>query len=470
MKAKRLILIVLITLIVVLSGCAVTPDPFAPTGNETTQEATPIKVVPAGSSATPSMQIVSNLESQQTTATALSLPDNVSSAMVTPDPITPSAQQVPALPSPTVTVMPSGSALYLPSGQLIISAYDNNGVIYVVNADGSGEIELAQNPSYYSDIVLSPDGSQMAFTTDRDGNREIYSVNFDGEEKNLTENSAEDYGPVWLPDSTRLLFKSDRDDWRSHGLYMMNTNNSEVTGFTSTGIPPNAHVDYDTVSPDTRYLVVRTYDNTGIVAAIDTSRVVISPITDQVPLPPQCLFWWSPDSTQIACSSYRQEGLYVVNIGSSEAVRLTTDVDLARTRESVIWSPDSKKIAFRANRDGKDDLFVVKADGSGEVRLTNNSSTEDGIAWSPDSSRIAFAFTQDGSHHIYIINADGSNLRRLTTGETYEWYPLWSPDGEWIAFAGGSVDRADIYVVNVAGSEPIHLGTYHLREFIAWQQ
>ena len=70
----------------------------------------------------------------------------------------------------------------------------------MANADGSDAVQLTDNPN--NDVVpaWSPDGSQLAFVSYRDGNAEIYVMNADGtQQTNITNNAAEDYGPAWRP-------------------------------------------------------------------------------------------------------------------------------------------------------------------------------------------------------------------------------------------------------------------------------
>jgi hypothetical protein len=83
------------------------------------------------------------------------------------------------------------------------------------------------------------------------------------------------------------------------------------------------------------------------------------------------------------------------------------------------------KIAFYSDRDGNHEIYVMNADGSGQINLTDNPADDLGPAWPPDGSRIAFHSERDGNPEIYVMNADGSDVIRLTTagGE----FPVWSP-------------------------------------------
>ncbi|GAI97950.1 unnamed protein product, partial [marine sediment metagenome] len=77
---------------------------------------------------------------------------------------------------------------------------DGNYEIYLLNIDGSEQVRLTNNPAGDGNSSFSPDGTKIAFTSDRDGNGEIYIMNVDGSEQtNLTNNPAGDGNPYGNP-------------------------------------------------------------------------------------------------------------------------------------------------------------------------------------------------------------------------------------------------------------------------------
>jgi Tol biopolymer transport system component len=128
------------------------------------------------------------------------------------------------------------------------------------------------------------------------------------------------------------------------------------------------------------------------------------------------------------------------------------------------WSPDGRRIAFEKVSLGLRALgvFVVRADGRMEHRLTHDACDED-PAWSPTGRLVVVS--RCGS--LYVVRADGTHARRLTTppppdpsdgGEFSDVEPDWSPNGRWIAFArseqfdrgGGEIDY--LYVIRRDGT------------------
>lgn len=111
--------------------------------------------------------------------------------------------------------------------------------------------------------------------------------------------------------------------------------------------------------------------------------------------------------------------IFVMDANGSNVVNITNDFDF-NTRPA--WSPDGLKIAYGG-------INVMNANGSNIVNIGSGIEP----AWSPDGSKIAYV---TGIHNqIYVMNADGSNPVDLSnnTLATYSW-PTWSPDGTKIAF------------------------------------
>jgi TolB protein len=117
------------------------------------------------------------------------------------------------------------------------------------------------------------------------------------------------------------------------------------------------------------------------------------------------------------------------------------------------WSPDGSRIAYVVNRGGRDDLYVINADGTAKRRLRRNANSP---AWSPDGRTLAFVGRHgdvdrgyDGSD-IYVANAGVGGLRKLPH-TAWAGDPVWSRDGRQIAFNSG-LTLGGIYLMNADGS------------------
>jgi Tol biopolymer transport system component len=175
--------------------------------------------------------------------------------------------------------------------------------------------------------------------------------------------------------------------------------------------------------------------------------------------------------------------LYTVRPDGSQLTAITEPPGRDGQDSHPDWSPDGRRIAFRRYSDPggpneSNDLFVVRADGSGLQNLTGQGCKGGCLgnqepAWSPDGSRIAFVRTTEPqsegvrlpSTGVFVMNADGSSARRLTQRDerpgTEDHSPTWSPDGRTIAFirlnnlAGtGKQNASALFTVPSAGGEP----------------
>lgn len=181
---------------------------------------------------------------------------------------------------------------------------------------------------------------------------------------------------------------------------------------------------------------------------------------------------WSPDGTQIAFSSWRNQvhNLYVMPADGSALRQLTTS---PQSDHAPAWSPDGQRLCFR--RDTADpalnwELFVIGADGSGETNVTNNPANDADPAWSPDGERIAFTSTRaENRWCLYTMRADGSDVQLLSKTPNGYVYPAWSPDGRRIAFAGAVDSHYEILVIDADGQNEQRLTQLGgLNTFAAW--
>jgi WD40 repeat protein len=126
--------------------------------------------------------------------------------------------RAPALPRPTVARI------------LFVNGRDGNADIWVLDEEGQ-EAQLTSDPADDLAPAWSPEGTRVAFESMRDGDSEIYVMNADGSDQaNLTDNSVPDHSPAWSPDGKRIAFESLRDGTRD--IYVMNADGSEVMRLT----------------------------------------------------------------------------------------------------------------------------------------------------------------------------------------------------------------------------------------------
>lgn len=258
---------------------------------------------------------------------------------------------------------------------------------------------------------------KMGFTSTRDGNYEVYTMNADGSNQtNCSKNNKTDFGLNWSYDCRKILFYSNRDG--NDEIYIMNSDGSNAVNIT--GNTANDR------------LAIFSNDNGKIAFVSDRS--------------------------------HKDGDIFVMDADGNNLLQIT---DNELFEESPVFSNNSRKIIFtRELKDpknpkasGNGEIFSIDLKTKKETRLTNKEGYDSGAVFSPDGKKIAF-YGYDQStkfFDIYLMNADGSAVEKLTDDAPEDYSPSWSPDGNWIAFTRGDSKNYDIWAINVNSKEFIRL-------------
>ena len=160
---------------------------------------------------------------------------------------------------------------------------------------------------------------------------------------------------------------------------------------------------------------------------------------------------YSPDGKQIAFSSNREGNneIWISKSDGSDAFQLTSLG--ASVSGTARWSPDGLRLAFDSNLGGHVNIYTVNVRDGIPHELTDGRGTDSVPSWSRDGRTIYFGSDRDGSLQVWKMNADGSNPQRITKSGGYA--PLASPNGRWIFYIRGQGSAATLWRMPSGGGE-----------------
>lgn len=280
---------------------------------------------------------------------------------------------------------------------------------------------LMANAGFSSAPSTASSQQKVVFTSDRTGNNDVYTMNIDGTGLvNLTNNPANDTYPSWSPDGSKIVFNSDRSG--NPDLFTMNVDGTAVTNITN--------------SPDPEFGMLWSPDGSKIFSGTQNGQVTTNFILNAdgsnkfiVGTPGNNIngIWWSPDSSKFLIYTFSQSSISQISVLNADGTNETQLTSGANNHLFATWSPDGSKIAYftwATNGSSPVSLWVMNSDGTGQTYLADVAATAElgsgGLPlWSPDSSKILYSYLNSNtSSDIYYISPSGGSPVNLTNGST----------------------------------------------------
>ncbi len=243
----------------------------------------------------------------------------------------------------------------------------------------------------------SPQGKRIAYWGSKQGQRDLWTVSVEGgDPQQLTNDPYTDWNPVWSPDGYYLYFASDRSGAMNLWRIRMNEETGRASGSPEPLSTPSVYSRDISISRDGRHILYTQVHQLEeiMITGFDPLRKIV--------------------------------------LGEPRQV-----IESSKLAISPEISPSGEWIAFWSGLTGvdKEDIWVVRNDGSGLQQLTHDDFMDRAPRWSPDGKQLAFYSNRSGHYEIWTIQPGGGNLKQLTFfSDPVCAYPAWSPDGEKMSF------------------------------------
>jgi TolB protein len=278
------------------------------------------------------------------------------------------------------------------------------GILFAACVSGpAAHSEQTTPPSVFDDTTprFSPDGKDIVFVRQTDGDSDLYVVNVrSGHAHLLADVSDYDLDPVFSMDGTSVLFET------------------SPNGFAQLHLVPSG----------------------------GGRSQPISDVRDGWATFPS----WSPDGEEIVYScgrpSYEESDLCLLS-PSGEFLGLLGDESPSLEIEAS-WSPDGRTVAFASNRSGDSEVYLINVESGRVTRLTHDPVHDADPAWSPDGSQIAITSHRNDEPYICVITRDGSDATCVAQGIQASW----SPDGARLTFYRDTPGGTRIFIADTDGS------------------
>jgi TolB protein len=224
--------------------------------------------------------------------------------------------------------------------------------------------------------------------------------------------------PRWSKEGTKIVYSAEKN--RRWGIYLLDFMNMVEKKIYSA---PGTHIVGDFFPGGTTIALSSSKKGTPDIYSMDIQNASFTELSSShgIEVSPAV----SPDGKFIAFVSDKggSPQIYIMRADGTQSKRITFE---GSYNTSPSWSPKGDKIVFSGRR-GTNQIFTINPDGTGLTQLTQDGNNED-PSFSPNGMHIAFCSDRDGGKGIYIMRADGEAQQKITPHALQAASPRWSPN------------------------------------------
>lgn len=314
------------------------------------------------------------------------------------------------LTKPPASVMGDSAPAFSPDGKRVAFARIDSSMVedlYIVSTDGGEPVRLTFDHARISDIAWKTDGSELIFSSRRNGIQSLWRISVRGG------------NPIWVPINGSNLSGVTLSK-KNHLAWVQATNNIDIQEINL------SKQSSSTTAPE---------------------DLIVSTFIDNEPQ-------FSPDGQKIAFSSARSGSSEIwVCENNGSRPRQLTEFNGPHCG-SPRWSPDARQIVFDCRPNGNPDIYIINSEGGKPVRLTNEDSQDVLPSFSRDGKSVYFASNRSGNMQIWKMSVSGGPATKLTNDGGFEAFE--SFDKQWIYYTKGR-GMSSIWRIPVGGGDETKL-------------
>jgi dipeptidyl aminopeptidase/acylaminoacyl peptidase len=309
----------------------------------------------------------------------------------------------------------------------------------------------------------SPDGKQIAFTTNITGRPNLWKVAADGGWPiQLTQSEERQYNAVWSPDGKWIVYQQDFGGNELWDIFAIPSNGGEVINLTNT---PNIREEAPRFSPDGKTIALSRKPKEGTkydIALLDWASRKVTPLTNEAtPNHSWGSVAWSRDGKTLYANrtevSFTDSDVYAIDVATGKTTNLTPHQGNVLYQASSL-SPDGKTLLLTSNQNGGYQNVALLDVASKQLKwLTDTKWEASSGDFSPDGKWISYTINADGRIDAYLANATTLHPEKINVPEGLNTLAAvqnsFSPDGNRLLISHeSSAQPGDYWVYSVSGA------------------